>query len=87
MIIEVTVNTIWQGKVAIRGQYVRDAIKTNQDLIIYHAHGSMRIPNHKLYDKLAAKSDKKFGDRYRKLKPDFLYYFNWKPDVEQGALV
>lgn len=85
--IEITVKTIWNGKIAIRGQYVQESIKTEQDLIIYHNHGSMRIPNHRLYDLLVAKSEHRVVDKYRKLKPDFLYYFNWKPDVQQGALV
>lgn len=85
--IEVTVNTIWQGQVAVRGWYIKEAIRAEQDIMIYHNHGSMRIPHHKLYDMLAAKSDKKVLDKFRKLEPDFLYYFNWKPDVQQGVLV
>lgn len=84
--IEVTVNTTWQGKVAIRGQYIQEAIQTTQDIMIYHNHGSMKVPNHKLYDLLVAKSDKKVHDKFRKLKPDFLYYFNWNPDGIQGVL-
>lgn len=85
--IEVTVNTTWQGKVAIRGQYIQEAIQSQQDIMIYHDHGSMRIPNYKLYDLLVAKSEKKVLDRFRKLKPDFLYYFNWNPDGIQGVLI
>jgi len=86
-VIEITVNTSWNGQVAIRGQYIQDASKTEQDIIIYHGHGSMRIPNHKLYEMLVAKSDKKVLDKFRKQEPDFLYYFNWQPDVEQGVLI
>ena len=85
--IEVTVNTIWQGKVAIRGFYIQQVIKTGKDIIIYHNHGSMIIRNHKIYNMLVAKSDKKVLDKFRKQEPDFLYYFNWKPDVQQGVLV
>lgn len=84
--IEITVNTTWQGKVAVRGQYIQEATKSQQDILIYHDHGSMRIPNHKLYDMLAAKSESKVLDRYRKQEPDYLYYFNWVPDVVQGVL-
>lgn len=85
--IEVTVNTIWQGLVAVRGQYIQEAIQFQQDILIYHNYGSMRIPNHKLYEMLAAKSDKKVLDKFRKQEPDFLYYFNWIPDVVQGVLI
>ena len=85
--IEITVNTIWQGEVAIRGWYIKEAIRTSQDIMIYHNHGSMRVPYHKLYDMLVAKSDKKVLDKFGKQEPDFLYYFNWKPDVEQGVLI
>ena len=85
--IEVTVKTIWQGKVAIRGQYINEAIKTRQGIIIYHDYGSMRIPNHKLYEMLVAKSEHRVRDKYRKQKPDFLYYFDWRPDVQQGVLL
>jgi len=86
-VIEITVNTTWNGQVAVRGQYIQDATKTEQDIIIYHNHGSMRIPNHKLYEMLVAKSNKKVLDKFRKFKPDFLYYFNWQPDVQQGVLI
>ena len=85
--IEITVNTIWQGKVAVRGWYIKETIRAEQDIMIYHDHGSMRIPHHKLYEWLAAKSDKKVLDKFRKQEPDFLYYFNWQPDVQQGVLV
>ena len=85
--IEITVNTTWQGKVAIRGQYIQEAIKTAQDIMIYHAYGSMRIPNYKLYEMLIAKSDKKVLDKFRKQEPDFLYYFNWQPEGIQGVLI
>ena len=85
--IEVTVNTTWQGRVAIRGQYIQEAIKTGQDIMIYHNHGSMKIFRYKLYDLLVAKSGKKVQDKFRKFKPDFLYYFNWNPDVQQGVLI
>lgn len=85
--IEITVSTTWQDKVAVRGQFIQEAIRTGQDMMIYHDHGSMRIPNHKLYDMLVAKSDKKVLDKYRKQSPDYLYYFDWQPDVQQGVLI
>jgi len=86
-VIDVTVTTTWQGKVAVRGQYIREAERTGQDIMIYHDHGSMRIPNHKLYELLVGKSDSKVLDRYGKQEPDYLYYFYWQPDVVQGVLV
>ena len=85
--IEVTVKTTWHGKIAVRGQYVREAVRTEQDMLIYHDHGSMRVPSHKLYEMLVGKSEGKVLDKFRKQKPDYLYYFAWQPDVKQGVLV
>ena len=85
--IEITVKTIWNGQVAVRGQYIQESVKTEQDIIIYHNHGSMKIPNHKLYEMIIAKSEHRVRDKYRKQKPDFLYYFSWLPDNEQGVLI
>jgi len=86
-VIELTVKTTWQGKVAIRGQYLQDAIKTEQAILIYYNHGSMKIPNHEIYARLVAKSENVVWDKFGKFKPDYLYYFNWQPDVQQEVLV
>lgn len=84
--IEVRVNTIWQGKVGIRDRYIKEAQETEQGLTIVHREERMAIPFHQLKELIVGKSERPFTDRYGK-DPHYLIYFNWKPEAKQGVMI
>lgn len=85
--IEIRVNTLWQGKVAIRQGVAEEALKRNEGLLIRHKDESMAIPADKLKTLVAGKSEERFKDYYGKRRPEHLVYFVWRPTVKQGALL
>ena len=84
--VEVVVKTLWQGKAGVRDRYVQEAKKTGQALAIFHNRECMVVPLDELDARIVGRSDMQFRDRYRKYKPGFLVYFDWKPDVIQVKL-
>lgn len=84
--IEVAVKTQWQGKVAIRGHYVFEAIKNQEGITIIHDMSSMTIPYAQLGEKLCAVSEVTFKDQFRRFPKERLFYFEWKPDAVQTKL-
>ena len=85
--ISVKVRSFWQGKVGIRDKYVKRALQGNESLeILYKNEGVMIIPAEKVQEKIVAKSEKPFQDKFGD-KWHFLYYFNWKPLVNQQKLL
>ena len=85
--IEIVVKTQWEGKVAVRQQYITQAQHEYKDLVIIHDRGSMRIPFAELDKYIVGKTEMTFRDKFRRNKRGYLYYFNWKPDVNQGVLI
>lgn len=85
--IEITVETLWNGQVAIRQQFLDQAFIEKKAIIIYHNKGSMRINYTDFKARSVGRSDKKFRDKYNKNKPGYLYYFDWKPEVKQETLL
>jgi len=85
--VEVVVKTQWQGKVAIRGRYIQQALRSYEGIKIIHNGSSMTIPNKEIYSLIVAKSEQKLRDTFRKYPPDYLYYFNWKPNQKQEQLL
>jgi len=85
--VRVKVKTVWQGKVAVRDRYVAECREKEQDLVIDHNGGSMRIPWHKIDKKTDGVSREIHRDRYGKTTGGHrLVYFLWKPTVEQGKM-
>jgi len=76
------VNTVWQGLVAVRDKYIREAINAGEDLVIHHDGESMRIPCAKINDRIFTTSDKRLFDRYGR-DSHYLIYFEWVPDAKQ----
>lgn len=84
--IEVMVETEWQGMVAVRQQFLEQARLHNEDIMIFHEKGRMRIPYQEVYTRVARKSEWPMRDKFRKYKPGYLYYYNWKPDEVQAKM-
>lgn len=84
--IEVAVKTQWQGKVAVRAQYIYEAVKNQEGLMIIHGTGVMTIPAGELKDRIAGMSDEVYRDTFRQHPKDKLYYFVWRPDAVQTKL-
>jgi len=85
--IEVCVDTIWQGKVAIRQQYIEEARLLSQDILICHKKDQMRIKFSELAADIAGLSPHKVLDRFGIKPPGYLYYFEWNPQVIQKGLL
>lgn len=85
--IETRIKTIFQGKVGIREQFVNEALRRGEGLIIKHKQETMVIPANKLKALVAGKSDKRFPDYYGKRKPEYLIYFFFRPGTKQEALL
>jgi len=84
--VSVRVKTIWQGKVAVRDRYVKEAVEKKQGLLITHGQDKMAIPFTELKRSIAGKSDRRFEDEIGRDKPHYLIYFNWEPIAKQGVL-
>jgi len=87
LMIEVCVDTIWQGKVAIRQQYVEEARLLSQDILVCHKRDKMRIKFTELAADIVGLSPHKVIDKFRKKPPGYLYYFKWEPNIVQGVLI
>lgn len=81
------VKTIWQHQVAIPDFEVRNAIRKEQPIIIIVPNtGTMTLQSNELLDRklregLEVFQDKYGGGNYK------LWYYLWKPDAVQAALV
>jgi len=85
--IETRVKTLWQGKVGIREQFVREALRLKQGLLIRHGKDFMAIPAGKVKEMIDSKSETRFKDYFGMRKPEYLIYYVWRPTVKQGSLV
>ena len=74
------VDSIWQGKAAIRDKYYADAV--NEGLVLEYRGKIMTIPKGMVEKKMAFKSKQPFKDRYSNTS-HYLYYFNWREDSER----
>jgi len=81
--IEVIVNTEWQGAVAGRQQFLEQAQAQQEDLLIFHDVGRMRIPWEEVYSQAIRKSEHPVRDRFSEHPPGYLYYYDWRPEVKQ----
>lgn len=79
---KIKVKTIWQGKVALRKRkYVEKAINENLPLEIQHKGWTMTIDPRDIPQKIVGQSEQPVYDKFGKEPPDYLVYFNWKPDI------
>lgn len=85
--IEVTVRTQWQGKVAVRGHVLLSALERQEGIAIYHDHAIMTVPYAELSRRMVGESEQTFRDRFRKYPRERLYYFYWKPNVTQAKML
>ncbi len=85
--VSVEVKTKWQGFVAVREQFITQAIKEATPLEIIHDNGRMVIPPGDIKRRIARKSEYPMRDRFNKLPPGYLFYFDWKPTETQEALL
>ena len=79
--IKVKVNTIFQGQVAIRDKYLKQAEATGQDILITHDKDQMLIRFTEVH-KYKARSLHPVKDRYSKEK-HLLVYYDWEPTSVQ----
>jgi len=84
--ITIIVKTEYQGMIAIRDKYIKEAINAGEDLVIHHDGESMRIPCAKINDRIFTTSDKPFTNRYER-DSHYLIYFPWVPDAKQGRML
>lgn len=77
--IEVTVETLWQEKVAVRDRYIDEAIEKQKALVLIHSGEKMRIPFDQIRKRILFKSKKPFKDRFSRAE-HYLYYFPWRPN-------
>lgn len=82
----VKVKTVWNGRVAVRGRYIRQCLQEESDLTIWHNGDAMVIPFNELFTKRTGMSAEKFGDDFGKFDPDHLHYFKWKPTAVQDRM-
>ena len=83
--IKVKVNTIWQGQVAIRDKYLKQAQEKMEDILIIHGQEQMVIRWVQAHNYKAI-SEKPVKDKYSKEK-HYLLYYDWKPTARQESLV
>lgn len=83
--ISVRVRSIWQGKVGIRDKYIGKALTDGEGLEITHQSGIMIIPAGEVQKRIVSKSERPFPDRFGK-GWHYLFYFEWKPSVNQIRL-
>ena len=85
--IEISVKTLWQGKVGIREQFVKEALRLKQGLLVRHGKDFMAIPAVRVKEMIDSKSETRFTDYFGIRKPEYLVYYVWRPTVKQGSLV
>jgi hypothetical protein len=85
--VTVEVKNKWQGFVAVREQFLKQAIKEGVALEIIHDNGRMVIPPEDIPKRIVRKSEYPMRDRFNKQPPGYLYYFDWKPTEAQRSLL
>lgn len=84
--IKIKIKSIWQGKIGIRDKYLTLAHEKKQGFMIFHENEVMKIDYDKIKEKIIARSEKPFYDKF-KGQYHWLYYFNWKPEIKQNQLL
>ena len=85
MITEV-INTLFKGMVGIADKRVDEALNNGGGMVIWHDGNGMELSNMDLVSKRIAVSDRKFKDKYGGADY-YLYYYKWKPTIEQGKMI
>lgn len=83
--IEIKVRKIWQGKVVIRDKYLDVIMRTKEDVLIRSGGEMMIIPFGEVMDRIVAKSEKPFKDKFSN-KEHYLVYFDWQPTTINKTL-
>ena len=83
--IELTVNTLWKGAVAIREKYLIEALRTGEDIKITCGERSMVIPNEELQSHIWRVSKKPMQDRFGD-EPHYLIYYRWLPQEDDAKI-
>jgi len=78
--------TLWQGKVAIRGKYIGQALKTGEAIVITHDNAEMTLTAREIYSRRVSISTSPMPDKYNN-DADFLHYYKWEPDSGQERLI
>lgn len=78
----VKVKTLWNGMVGVNGKYLRASVDKDQPLVIEHQELKMTIKPGDIKERIKARSDRQFRDRFGGVAY-WLYYFDWKPDPEE----
>lgn len=83
--IPVKVNTTFQGRVAIRDKYIKEAEETNQGIMIGMGDEYMIMPCWKIPNLIKARSPYPVKDRFSR-DSHYLIYFDWRPTGGQRRL-
>jgi len=81
------VDTIWQGKVAIRNKYVNECQEKGEMLRIVHDKGQMTIEPRLIHRRIIGYSEGLYDDKFGSGERHRLVYFRWTPDAQQGSLI
>lgn len=81
----VNVATTFQGRVAIRDKYIKEAEETGQGIMISLDNEYMIMPCWKIPNLIKARSPYPVKDRYSK-DSHYLIYFDWVPTGGQRRL-
>ncbi len=76
--IVIRVNTIWNGRVAVRDRYTKQAVAEKLDIQVWHEREVMLIPYDKIQDLKVGISERPMKDKFSE-EYHFLIYFDWKP--------
>lgn len=78
--------TLWQGKVAIRGKYIGQSLKTGEPIVIIHDNAEMTLTKFDLFSRRVSVSTEPMPDKYNN-NADHLHYYKWEPDSCQEKLI
>ena len=78
----VSVSTVWNGQVAIRDRYLKEAKRDGLGLRVYAGGGVMFVPHEELDTRVRGKSKTPVKDKFSKTS-HYLVYFTWLPWSEK----
>lgn len=81
----VTVKSSYQGRVALRDKYIKEAERTGEGIMISFGNEYMEMPAWKIPMLIKARSPLSFKDRFSRER-HYLVYFDWIPTGKQRRL-
>jgi len=84
--VKIQVKSIWQGKIALRDKYFKEAEANGEGITIEYNGERMTLSTKEIRTRMTGVSERPVFDKFSNSK-HYLCYYDWRPNVKQTILL